>query len=352
MLAIGREAHRTLAYLYPTRVVIGVPHSTGAHGQFPKLFQKTKPDRPLLDSFKPRLHELLVGDSDRCVWTDTKEGPYLWGEATPGKASEARTARSVPRSASPPKNVSRQVGRPGRIENQVYAPAPIARPARLRGRDLPDHLCRPSCSRIQVPTTRPVSSSRARQPPKGDGQGFGHHQKTHLGLRWVTISFVRATPHGQYKSRIGWGTGIRTPACRSRVCCPTTRRSPSGPQIRVYPINCPHVKPKPASGQAIAFVLTASPWLASHALTRSGNLNCSAHTNGHYHRLRPALSGLSVGGVHPTARAIFVQRQPLGIALAILRRRIGSFLTLRTGQGDYDPGLTLLLRHYPILSTR
>lgn len=38
LIAIGREAHKALSYLYPDRSVLGVPHPTGSYGYFNKLF--------------------------------------------------------------------------------------------------------------------------------------------------------------------------------------------------------------------------------------------------------------------------------------------------------------------------
>lgn len=38
LIAVGREAFKALAYLYPKRVVIGVPHPTGSWGHFARLF--------------------------------------------------------------------------------------------------------------------------------------------------------------------------------------------------------------------------------------------------------------------------------------------------------------------------
>ena len=38
LIAIGREAHKALSYLYPTKSVLGVPHPTSSRGNFPRLF--------------------------------------------------------------------------------------------------------------------------------------------------------------------------------------------------------------------------------------------------------------------------------------------------------------------------
>jgi hypothetical protein len=39
LLGVGREAYKALAYLFPKRTVIGVPHPTGSRGQFFALFE-------------------------------------------------------------------------------------------------------------------------------------------------------------------------------------------------------------------------------------------------------------------------------------------------------------------------
>ena len=42
LFAVGRETHKALAYLYPERSVLGVPHPTSSRGQFANLFSDTK----------------------------------------------------------------------------------------------------------------------------------------------------------------------------------------------------------------------------------------------------------------------------------------------------------------------
>lgn len=42
LLAVGREAHKALSYLYPKRQVIGIPHPTSSRGHFSKLFTNKK----------------------------------------------------------------------------------------------------------------------------------------------------------------------------------------------------------------------------------------------------------------------------------------------------------------------
>jgi len=42
LIAIGREAHKALSYLYPTRSVLGIPHPTSSRGNFSGLFTGKK----------------------------------------------------------------------------------------------------------------------------------------------------------------------------------------------------------------------------------------------------------------------------------------------------------------------
>ena len=42
LVAVGTEAYKGLAYRFPTRTVIGVPHPTGSRGHFHALFQDGK----------------------------------------------------------------------------------------------------------------------------------------------------------------------------------------------------------------------------------------------------------------------------------------------------------------------
>jgi len=49
ILAVGRETHKALSYLYPKKSIIGIPHPTASHGQFAKLFEG--------DNFKENIKE-------------------------------------------------------------------------------------------------------------------------------------------------------------------------------------------------------------------------------------------------------------------------------------------------------
>jgi hypothetical protein len=47
IIAIGREAHKALSYLYPSRSILGIPHPTASKGNFSNLFDDKKLENPL-----------------------------------------------------------------------------------------------------------------------------------------------------------------------------------------------------------------------------------------------------------------------------------------------------------------
>lgn len=53
LFAIGREVEKVLAYLYPDRTIIGVPHPTGSFGYFNKIKNR--------DNLKDKLQTLEPG---------------------------------------------------------------------------------------------------------------------------------------------------------------------------------------------------------------------------------------------------------------------------------------------------
>jgi len=59
LLAIGRETHKALAYLYPERSVLGVPHPTSSRGQFANLFSDTK-RKVFTDDVEKQLNKFKV----------------------------------------------------------------------------------------------------------------------------------------------------------------------------------------------------------------------------------------------------------------------------------------------------
>lgn len=71
LIAVGGEVYKALAYRFPTRIVVGIPHPTGAFGLFPKLFDR---NGELLKIFKLPPEKLWDGKSGRAVWFDAKNG--------------------------------------------------------------------------------------------------------------------------------------------------------------------------------------------------------------------------------------------------------------------------------------
>ena len=59
VLGIGWEAYRALAYLVPERVIIGIPHPTGAAPNFRRMFKNDAPHPALLDTIKGRAGQVL-----------------------------------------------------------------------------------------------------------------------------------------------------------------------------------------------------------------------------------------------------------------------------------------------------
>jgi hypothetical protein len=70
VLGIGWEAYRALAYLAPGRVIIGIPHPTGAAPNFRRMFENNGPDPALLAAVRVRAGQVLdASDGDPgTVW--------------------------------------------------------------------------------------------------------------------------------------------------------------------------------------------------------------------------------------------------------------------------------------------
>lgn len=65
VLGIGWEAYRALAYLVPERVIIGIPHPTGAAPNFRRMFNNNGPHPALLDTIMGRAGQVLdASDGD------------------------------------------------------------------------------------------------------------------------------------------------------------------------------------------------------------------------------------------------------------------------------------------------
>jgi hypothetical protein len=65
LFGIGREAYTALAYRFPDRTVIGVPHPTGSYGHFSKLFDQGR----LRDSVAQAANAVLC-ETGRAVWLE------------------------------------------------------------------------------------------------------------------------------------------------------------------------------------------------------------------------------------------------------------------------------------------
>jgi hypothetical protein len=69
LVALGREAFKALAYLYPTRTVIGVPHPTGAYGN--KLAALCCASE--LRKNKRKVQSVLTAAPGRLLWLSDQE---------------------------------------------------------------------------------------------------------------------------------------------------------------------------------------------------------------------------------------------------------------------------------------
>ena len=71
LIAVGGEVYKALAYRFPNRIVIGIPHITGAYGYFFKLFDK---NGDLSHNFKLSNDKLWDGNDGKAQWFDGKNG--------------------------------------------------------------------------------------------------------------------------------------------------------------------------------------------------------------------------------------------------------------------------------------
>lgn len=65
LLAISKDSYNALAYMFPSRPVIGVPHPTGSRGQFHRLFGAGK---RLLPEVKAQVESISNGVCGETVW--------------------------------------------------------------------------------------------------------------------------------------------------------------------------------------------------------------------------------------------------------------------------------------------
>jgi hypothetical protein len=71
IVAAGKESYKAVAYSFPRRTVIGVPHPTGAFGHFFALFDHDR----LLSNVKARVSNEKVGEIRRAVWLSPDLSP-------------------------------------------------------------------------------------------------------------------------------------------------------------------------------------------------------------------------------------------------------------------------------------
>ncbi|MBI2953189.1 MAG: hypothetical protein HYY30_02670 [Chloroflexi bacterium] len=72
LIAIGYEAYKAMAYIHPSRIVIGIPHPTASRGQFSKLFDQKK----LRHEFRLFIDDWWDGKARKAGWADTSQGHY------------------------------------------------------------------------------------------------------------------------------------------------------------------------------------------------------------------------------------------------------------------------------------
>ena len=68
LVAVGTEAYKGLAYRFPTRTVIGVPHPTGSRGHFHALFRDGKLRKPTAAGARKALRT-----DGAAVWLGTRD---------------------------------------------------------------------------------------------------------------------------------------------------------------------------------------------------------------------------------------------------------------------------------------
>lgn len=69
LIAVGGEVYKALAYRFPSRIVVGIPHPTGSYGYFSRLFDK---NGELFRTFKLPFKELWDGKNGKAIWFNAK----------------------------------------------------------------------------------------------------------------------------------------------------------------------------------------------------------------------------------------------------------------------------------------
>lgn len=68
IIAVGREAHKGISYMFPDRTVIGIPHPTSSRGNFDKLFLNVNGNKDRLKENVLRDIEFLKSNPGNTKW--------------------------------------------------------------------------------------------------------------------------------------------------------------------------------------------------------------------------------------------------------------------------------------------
>ena len=66
IIAVGREAHKAISYMFPKRAVLGIPHPTSSRGHFAKLFTSSTYEH-LTTTVQNQINEFYQS-SEREIW--------------------------------------------------------------------------------------------------------------------------------------------------------------------------------------------------------------------------------------------------------------------------------------------
>jgi hypothetical protein len=69
LIGVGTESYKALAYIFASRIVIGVPHPTGSYGQFPRLFDA---ENHLLPEITAQVENLSNGVRREAAWLSAR----------------------------------------------------------------------------------------------------------------------------------------------------------------------------------------------------------------------------------------------------------------------------------------
>lgn len=73
IIAVGREAHKALSYLYPTRSILGVPHPTSSRGHFNKLYLKNRFGEKFRKVIKTQIDAFLITQGEELWLSQSKK---------------------------------------------------------------------------------------------------------------------------------------------------------------------------------------------------------------------------------------------------------------------------------------